>query len=316
MAEPVRAIQLGIDVRFEDGKLWQPRYEQLIDYKVAPQGFQFEPAFVVRSAESGATVEVSFGVEQAEADDVEFYVDADKGLDYLELRGAPGVSVSVDGPRCQVTWKRSGSGERSLMSLRIPCRRRSRPQDGLDLVEGGVYLVMIDPGLSSQLPSGPAQVLARPEQAGVPKAGAVRLKGFDEYDRPVYDLFHGDVPRELVREPAFRAAHEEQLDFTLVLASEAWFQVDDGGVPRLSFFIPGTLRPALVGTTIDDAHKECTIQWHRPEKQPGIDTARGTTSFDILLNLADNRSVRIDPTVIEPPACDPSGVCSPPRNCC
>ena len=334
MAEPVRAIQAAEPIRldinnisFKEGKLWQPRYETLIDYSHVPEGFQFEPAFEVVSKESDQEIQVVFRI--ADTENVEF--DPDGKWDYLALAGTPQVSVTLLSPRsCQVDWTRSGD-QSSLMSLRIACRHPGvEPTDALDRIEGGVYLVIIDPGPSSTDPvqapprsnlvgaaaPGGAPVPAGGLPAGIPpKAGTIRLLKFDEHSRPVYNLFCGDVPRELVQEPAFRVAHEQQFDLTIALdPPEAHFQVDAEGKPVLSFFIPGTFHVSLVGTTVDTNRKACTIQWHRPIKQSNEDRTKGTTIFNLNLDPVNGRPVKIDPTVIEPPACDANGVCSPPRN--
>lgn len=314
-AEPIR-LEIA-NIRFKDGKLWQPRYESLIDYTVASQSLQFEPAFMVASEERDQKIELVFGIEATE--DVEFYVEPDGHVrqDFLALTGTPGVSVVLENSRsCKVVWTRSGD-QRSLMSLRIACRHpKVEPSDALDLTEGGVYLVIIDPGARSDHDPEPVQAAPRSNGAVGAGVGTVRLLGIDEHNRPVYDLFRGDVPRELVREPAFRAAHGEQLDFTLALdIPGAAFQVDEQGEPVWSFFIPGTWHVSLAGTALNTDRTACTIHWRRPEKRSQEDRTKGTTSFDLFLDLAAFESpIRIDPTVIEPPPCDANGVCSPPRN--
>lgn len=320
MAEPVRAIQavspimLEIDnIRFEGGKLWRPRYESLIDYSYAPEDIQFEPAFLVYSTDPDQEIEVVFRL--ADSENAIFDVLPGGVRCQLLAGSASAVSVKVDDPdfrSCQVVWKRSGA---PLTTLHIACRPAGGwplVPDALTWVEGGVYLVIMDPG-------DPGDVLPAPDpavkEAGDPVPGTVRLLGIDEYHQPVYDLFVRDAaPPELGMEPAFRAGHGERLNLRLALDlpdafAGARLRVDADGQAEATFSPVGMELRSLVGIPAEDDYKACTVQWNR-----SADMETGETiSFNLLVDGGPVSS--LDPTVIEPPACDANGVCSPPRNC-
>jgi hypothetical protein len=332
-------VKLSIDnIRFEDGKLWKPRYDNLIDYSRAPRGFQFEPAFTLCSAAKGEAAEVQAVLTIAPAENAAFDVLPDGRVRWMLLSNPyPGADVEVtvlDNPRecrtCLVTWKRTGA---PLAALRICCRyTEGGPAAYSDpwawsVVEGGVYLVILDPG--EALPS-PAQAV---KEAGSGSAGKVRLLGIDEHHRPVYDLFAGKVPAErvpaeLMAEPAFRAPHGARLDFKIGLDlpdtyADVRFKVGADGQAELFYAVPGTRPPSLEGATVGPERKVCTIEWRRPllekcttgQAAAMTDPCRqwSTSNFYAELGFA-NQVIRVDPTVIEPPACDASGVCGPPRS--
>jgi hypothetical protein len=208
-----------------------------------------------------------------------------------------------------VVWKRSAP----VTALHVACRPTGGwppDPDPLTWVEGGVYLVIIDPG---GVPPAPDPAV---KEAGEPVPGTVRLLGIDEHHRPVYDLFHDVVPPELVLEPAFRAGHGERLNLRLALDlpnqyAAARLRVDADGQAEPTFSPSGMEPRSLVGIPAEADHKTCTVQWNR-----SADMRTGEMiSFNLLVDDGPvNKAIRLDPTVIEPPACDANGVCSPPRN--
>jgi hypothetical protein len=313
MAEPIRMSLCNI--RFEEGKLWKPRYDSLINYSCAPQGFQFEPAFMLRSAEEGVEVEVVFQIlptERAVFDVVDGSVRWDL-IDPPKAAVPVSVDVSVldqEHRVCRVRWTRTGA---PLTALRIRCRSLlEEPGDwAWSIVEGGVYLVILDPGevLPGPLPQ---------QKAGEPWDQTVRLLGIDEHQRPVYDLFCGNVPPELVPEPAFRAAHGESLDLKIALDlpelyADVRFEADEEGQANMLYAVPPEKPPFLNGVPVGSDGKDCRIQWCRPA-EPGCYDWR-ISNFYAEVGFA-NGKILVDPTVIEPPACDASGVCGPPRDRC
>ncbi|MES1240736.1 MAG: hypothetical protein ABUT39_03875 [Acidobacteriota bacterium] len=308
MAEPVR-LDIN-DIRFEDGKLWQPRYESLIDYSCAPAGFQFEPAFLAYTEQE---VEVVFRIADSENAVFDVQNDGTVRWGLLPVAGpavSVKVSVEVDGsdPRsCRVIWKPSGA---TLTALHIACRpAEGRIPDAVTLIEGGVYLVIIEPRES--LPPSPQAV----NKGGAPRAGTVRFLGIDEHNRPVYDLFRNVAPLELVLEPALRAGHGERVGLRLALDlvppyAGSRFKVGTDGQAEMIFNPPAERPACLVDTPAEEDHKACSIRWDRP----GMTEGKTSNFYAVLEHVPANVEIRIDPTVIEPPACDPSGVCSPPRN--
>jgi hypothetical protein len=323
-------IKLSIcNIRFEEGKLWKPRYQSLIDYSRAPQGFQLEPAFTLRSAarDETAAVEVVFQILPEEK--VVFDVLPDGCVRWNLLADdplqKPFVEVTVldaEHRTCQVRWARTTA---RLTALRIRCRHLQGKlaadtiEGAWSLIEGGVYLVIIDPGDALPDPD-PAQ-----KEMGAPSSQTVQLLGIDEHHRPVYDMFCGQVPPELVREPAFRAAHGESLDFRIALDlperyADTRFKADDDDQAEMFYAVPFDTKPAsLSGAPVDPERKECTVQWRRPGLKCTPESAEvgchqwNVANFYAELGFA-NQVVRVDPTVIEPPACDAGGVCGPPRS--
>lgn len=299
------------DIYFGEGKLWKPRYPSLINYDFAPDGFQFEPAFQTSTEE----VEVRFQI--ADDQPVVFAVkeDGTANLQPLAPLTKDAVEVTVDPGRkvCRAVWTRGLSGP--IASLRIVCHRLLGGEDSddgaLNLVEGGVYLAII--GSRKVSFPHPAQKEAGPPPQEKTK---VRLLGFDEDHRAVYDLFHaGAAPPALELEPAFRVAHGEQLDLPIALDLPEYYrdlrfkttqeQVD------MSYWQPDWKPAHLERAEADEEGLKCTIQWRRP---PCTCTEGRTASFSAQLQDSSTAAgLRIDPTVIEPPACDASGVCTPPR---
>jgi hypothetical protein len=342
MAEPVRAEQaaprltLSLDqVDFAAGQLWRARYPTLIRHEVHDAaGLQLEPAFRVRSAAPDQEVEVVFRLA---GDDVEFAASPLGAVDWQLLVPAndwpaPDVTVtlSAEGHRkeCRVLWRRSGA---PLTALLIRCRHvHGGPQPGSDAwkwtrVEGGVYLALVDRGDVPPVPPVPPEPAQTP--AGLPVAGTVRVLGVDEHGRPVYDLFREDfsLPAGLALEPAFRAAPGEQPELRLrldlpAIFQDVRFQVDDAGEVEMAFAIPAARPAHFVGSP--GGELACTLLWSRALLEEGAgDSRQGRTAnlyamldFGALRGaLADAIEKGVDPTVIEPPACDASGVCSPPR---
>jgi hypothetical protein len=326
MAQPIKVSICNI--RFEEGKLWQPRYDSLINYSHAPKGFQFEPSFTLCTAKEGepAEVEVLFAIlptENVVFDVLNGAVRWEPVSGRIDPSAVAVAVVDKEHQVCRVTWRRDGT---FLTALRICCRHKDAPPPQDDsawsLIEGGVYLVIIDPG--QELPKlPPAQ-----KDAGEPRRQRVRLLGIDEHCRPVYDLFCGNVPPELLAEPAFRAGHGESLDLSVALDlpksyEGAQFKTDDQGQASIFFAVPlDTRPPSLMDATVGEEGKECTFQWKRRKHVPASQTVGSSYQWSIsnfyaelrLGNTYGDNKVLVDPTVIEPPACDAgSGVCGPPR---
>jgi hypothetical protein len=351
MAEPMRAdeaaprFSLRLEaIDFAAGQLWRARYPTLIDDGAAPSGFQFEPAFQVRSAAPDQEVEVFFRLA-GEAGNTEFAALPD-GSPWWQLlvppdpqKPAPDVTVTfADEARrgCSVVWKRSGA---PLTALRVACRHLApEPQDDpvLDLIEGGVYLVIIDRG---ELPPHGA---GEWKKGGSPVPGTVRMLGIDQNGRPVFDLLQESfsVPAGMATEPAFRAPHGARLDLGLRLDlpeiyQEVRFRVAADGQVEGDFATPSWKPESLIGIPAhDESGRACTVRWRRDPLQACVSHSEEaksptclqgrTANFSLMLDLEGLRaahpdladamgSVAIDPTVIEPPACDASGVCSSPR---
>jgi hypothetical protein len=340
MAEPVPASQtllsVTLPVQFKDGQLWRARYPSLIRDDLVPE-LQFEPAFQVFSDDPCQQVEVLFQI----VDDEDAAFAAVGGeVSWQSLvpdNPAPCVEVElVNGNKeCLVRWTRSDAG---LTALRIVCQplvRRpdqwaasDRDAEALTQVEGGVYLTIIDrrDAQSSLAP------LRNPAPPGKP--GRVRVVGIDLHSRPVYDLFFegSGIPHGLSPEPAFRAGHGESLEFHLALDlpegpfADVCFKTEDSEV-AWTYVVPSERPDSLVGSPAAEENRLCKLQWRASPCTAGTSgtaCTRGRVASlyaqldaerhrDSLLRAAI-ASFSVDPTVIEPPACDASGVCTKPRD--
>lgn len=343
MAEPGRALKplpsVALDVRFHEGKLWKARYPSLIRDD-APE-LQFEPAFQIFSDDDSQQVEVVFRI--AECENAAFAA-AGGEVSWQSLvpnNPAPRVEVGLvdeDPKVCRVLWTRSGD---RLVALRIACQplfgqpASDHDAAALTRVEGGVYLAIIDPG--KELHHFPVPLLP---SASSTVPGRVRVVGIDARSRPVYDLFTAtDLPEELAPELAFRAAHGELPELPIFLDlpdHDIRYKVVENDQVAMEYVFP-TERPAgLKGTPASEEKRLCTLQWSVPSftvpdpacgSEGGMKRNLGSggrvASLNALLDprrLSDPHlrkaiaQVRIDPTVIEPPACDASGVCTKPRD--
>jgi hypothetical protein len=248
------------------------------------------------------------------------------------------VSVTlVDGnPRaCRVVWNRTPGAR--ITALRIVCRHEagepSSEDDGVarTVVEGGVYLVILDGGEARAFPE-PAQ---RQGYQGQP--GRVQVVDINEANsQPVFDLFHAEFSHlaSIAPEPAFRVAHGESIEFPLALDlppeyQDVRFKVDAEGQVAMSYAVPGWKPEELKSSRAGEDGRLCTWQWSRPgQASCALDpTAQGctqgrTANLYAQLDPGPLRGrlgdafalVNVDPTVIDPPACDASGVCTKPRD--
>jgi hypothetical protein len=346
MAEPVRALQalpsVTLKVRFQEGKLWKARYPSLIRYDSLGPELQFEPAFQVFSDDHYQQVEVLFSIDENENAGFSVAGGEVSWQSLVPNNPAPLVEVGLvdeENPKvCRVLWTRSGV---PLVALRIACEplfgQPASDQDAVALtrVEGGVYLAIIDPG--EVLHRFPEPVLP---SGSPPEPGRVRVVGIDARSRPVYDLFTAtDLPEELAPELAFRAAHGESPVLPILLDlhdHDIRYKVVENDQVAMEYVFP-TERPAgLDGTPASEENRLCTLRWKVPPftvtdsvggSEDGMRRSLGSggrvASMNALLDpgrLSDphlreaTAQVRIDPTVIEPPACDAGGVCTRPRD--
>lgn len=347
MAEP---SALQIDVEFADHDLWRPRYPSLINSVFYDPGFlplQIEPAFQVCSGDPLQEVKVFFEIPESE--NVVFKAAESGGLvtwqslvPSTQPGPAPFVEVTLcDGDlrRCCVEWRRSGEipATAHVTALRIVCEHvlGGPPRDSddwaLTRVEGGAYLVIIDRGKEHPFPE-PA------EQSAEPVQGRVQILGFDASSRPVYDLFRKDfsLPEGLALELAFRAGHGEQIEFDLALKlpddpyGDVRFKTDASGEVEMSYAVPDWKPEELSGCRAGEDGRLCRMQWKRAPLDfcpldPFSEVCSQGRTADLSMKLDPGRlrgtplgdalsMVQVDPTVIDPPACDASGVCTKPRD--
>jgi hypothetical protein len=335
MSEPVRALlafpSITLDpVFFDNGKLWKARYPSLIDHGHAPQKLQLEPAFQVFADSLEVIFRIGAG-QNAVFEDLGEAVRFDRLTPAVPGQPVAGIAVTlVDGdPRaCRVVWTRNPGAR--LTVLRIVCRHEAGgPAEEADgaartQVEGGVYLAILDGGEARAF-DGPRRTSNRPRRPG--RVQVVDINPANS--RPVYDLFRAQFSdlEAVAPEPAFRVSHGDSIDFPLALDLPpdyhgVRFKADGAGQVEMSYAVPAMRPEHLTGSPAGEDGLLCTVQWHHPacvglctqgrtanlyaQVDPG--PLRGTPLGDALANVS------VDPTVIEPPACDAGGVCTRPRD--
>lgn len=306
-------------VQFKDGKLWKARYPSLIAYDQAPK-LQFEPAFQVFAEEMKVFFQIA-GDQNAR-----FLTRGDREVVWQSLvppdSGSPAPDVTVelcdgDPRRCRVHWRYSGA---PLASLRLACWPiEGEPEPDTDAwaltrVEGGVYLVIIHRDEARHNPS----PVRNPD--GARRPGMVRVIGTDENSRPIYDLFRQEfadtLPANLALEPAFRVHHGETIDFKLFLdLPEVHFRANESGQVDMLYRVPDFAPESLLGAPAGDGDRLCTVQWHHEScVGEGAEVCHQGRTANLYAQVDRPDLESVDPTVIEPPPCDASGVCTRPRD--
>jgi len=330
-------------VTFNEGRLCQPRYPKFFAYSREIENLQFEPAFQIIAPAKDLEIDVLFEIQ------------ADQGVWFASEVGDPGtvrcraiddpttnnvaglVSAAFDGDdrrRCLLRWKRSELSSK-VTTIRIFCERSVPSTDPWDLVEGGLYLSVID------RPREPAELT--PAFKVSPRADAtVKIVGVDRYGRAIYDLFQptpGGLPPALELEPAVRSREGDEHTFALELDlpdpySSLAFATVSPGKARVTYLKPPERPRQLVTTDTKPGDKVCDLVWRQGYErsvcrtdEPGsrtplctrgatatffFETAAGPGALNAAHRLAE--VLEIDPTVIQPPVCTSDGVCLPPPN--
>jgi hypothetical protein len=335
-AEPLRFALT--DITFEDERLWQPRYESLIDYsRVAlPGQARIEPSFQLRE-KTGSLQEITLELAsegfrfrtREGGEEVVAYSIAEPDASPL-----PGlVEIRLDGSerRCKLVWDTAAATAHAT-TLRIACdggRARTPLEKKLAAVEGGLWLTLVKPS-AAQI----SEPCPPPSDRGSRPDLVIDLLGFDDHGRPLYALFRGeayrDIPGAIELEPAFRVGRGSSLPFAVALGSslppELHFRPNCGPGPdqiRVFPFQPQRREELerLAPTLCQARGRRCAMHWHRPpgsshgtvgsvaawflalEFEPGAEVPERYRSQV----LADGRThaTTLDPTVIQPPPCDP-----------
>ncbi|MGH7488407.1 MAG: hypothetical protein ACREMY_22835, partial [bacterium] len=306
-------------------------YPSLVDYDRAPANLQLEPAIQFARPFNGVFKIV---LELAENEPARFKVRDEKVICWALDRTprdheAPGeidglVDIKADPKRCVIVWSPAQADAwRHATALRILCE----DEDGKTPVAGGIYLVLIN----GTKRGGAVEPAAK--DPGSPQPSTIKIIGIDRFGRPVYDCFKGtqDVPREAEIEPAFRMLEGESVDLKIALdlpgkLSHLVFK-DDEREAVVKPLCPAVRAPQLHAADLDTARKTCTMHWRQrtgrsicsgTNKKRCCTQGHASTFFFELKSLSPDLTLGldmdIDPTVIQPPPCDPNGTCMPPPN--
>lgn len=335
-AEPLRYALT--EITFEDERLWQPRYESLIDYdRVAlPGQARIEPSFQLRE-EPGSLQEITLELASQEfrfrtaggGDEVVAYSIAEPYTS--PLPGLVEIRLAGSEQRCKLVWDSSAATARAT-TLRIACdggQARTPLEKELAAVEGGLWLTLVKPS-SVQI----SEPCSPPPDRGSRPDLVIDLLGFDDHGRPLYQVFreeaYRDIPGAIELEPAFRVGRGSSVPFGVALGSglppELHFLPNCGPGPdqiRVFPFQPSRREDLerLQPTHCQAQGRRCAMHWHRPPG-PSRGTVGSVATWFLALEfepgatvperyrsqvLADGRTLAttLDPTVIQPPPCDP-----------
>jgi hypothetical protein len=340
-------------IYFDQNDLSKPRYPSLIDYGRAPQGVQFEPTIQILQVPV-PVLHVLYAIDPQAP--VTFEADAGnvKVTSVENPRKPPPGLVSaklVDGDprRCEVIWdqdeaNRAFGGLKRLSSMRIHClptptRDLSPPEH----VEGGVYLAILN---RQEVPFQDHFVKDRGQRIWA----TIKVLGFDEKGRVVYDLFQPGVqdglPASLTLDPAFRIREGQISSFHMVLdlppeLDRIKFELEpETDAVRVFGFEPEG-RPFQLGQTTASSFenrpdRKCEVEWFQetgrqfcatsnPTQAARCYCTQGLASSFALRATPDGKSSEIlilageadrvaefDPTVIQPPSCTSGGICITP----
>jgi hypothetical protein len=323
------------NITFEGGDPCRPRYGSL--YKAHfPREFpsedvQLEPAFQVG--------------DDVDAFSVTLHLHKDAPVDFVkdparlghplcrvlnEPCGKPDIDYKCgDSRACTVTWKRLSGGAVTRI-FRIYCRPKEGDFTDEQKVYGGIFLAF------TTAPVGSMGKRIKPKPSGNNDRREVFLIGTDEQHRPIYDVHSKKLPCGewgIEIEPAFRVRRGRLLEFSMTMGIPyaGW---KDGLTflqpPAQPEWLTRSWRPEKYGfgwqtptQPCVDHHKECyqarITSFHL---HPILPDAFLCSSLPQDLVDQEWKSwqeykqaveqIGVDPTIIEPPSCDPVyKVCDP-----
>ena len=336
-------------ITFRDGDLCQALYPTIFDYFRAPQRARFEPG--VQILQPGNQLRFLFQLEAGQG--VELLPDGNGGPvvqsvtdPYSDQPIAGLTAVLLDPVTCELTWdqeeaNRAHGGLVKVTALRLVCRLLDREPTNPELVDGGLYLAIVN----------------RPEEAGPdlgigdpggPEPETIKMLGSDVFGRPVYDLFLPEaqalLPSCLGLEPTICVREHERADVAIQIATRPGIDLRFDratGNPeevRVHGFEPRGWPAQLRSAKREAAGKRCQLLWIEETGRHGckIGSSEQTnnycltgliTTFYVEAYLNDGffllfleagevemwrkRGIRmqLDPTVIQPPSCTASGIC-------
>lgn len=311
-------------IGFEEGDPCRPRYGDLYEAHTRPEEVQLEPAFQV----GGKVKKLSINVRLDQQAPVELVDDPERPGRALcrvlnEPDYRPQVTYKGQGRRaCTLTWERLSEVPVTRV-FRIYCRPTEGRFTDEQKIHGGLFLAF------TTAPVGKMGRAIPSKPPGNDDRRKVFLIGADEQHRPIYDahkrrLSGGDSDIEL--EPAFRVRKKARLSFeaSIAIPHAAWG-------PDLTFLQPRQ-QPAELRCELASEGKTYLFDWENHAGKEGRITSfhlhpilpDAVLDSPLPKSLLDEgwegweeyrealEDIGVDPTIIEPPSCDPVyGVCSP-----
>lgn len=312
-------------VDFKEGDPCRPRYVDLYhDQEPKEESpVQVEPAFQVGDSIEELRVRVELAAGGVGFTD-------DDGRPLCRELNAPESRprIEYDGPSaCTLTWIRE-IGAPATRVFRIYCHRRGRELTHEEKVYGGIF-VAVTTSLSKIRRHIPHEL---PNQV---RLRDVVVLGTDEHGRPVYDVFkrrEAMEPFEVELAPAFRAREGKALEFVMTMGIE---EASWNG--KVEYIQPkGKQPPHLKGLYEEQHPKKYYFHWQTPGREcvssapaedcylgeivtfhlePQLDTPTADVSLPWRLVHAGFKNwddyaaalsmINVDPTIIQPPPCDP-----------
>ncbi|HSK76617.1 MAG TPA: hypothetical protein VLQ45_09185 [Thermoanaerobaculia bacterium] len=293
-------------VAFEGNDPCKPLYPSL--YKAFPHA-GLEPAFQIDPSIPSLSVEISLA-EDSEVVMVQERDDPTRPLCRVlnEPFYKPEIVFLGGAQSCLLTWK-SLPGAPKTRVFRIYCQPKMGEFTDEQKIYGGIFLAFTTHetgNMGKEIP---------PEPVFNEDPRKIYLTGADAAHRPVYELHSGVHPvnPKIEQEVAYRIRAKNELPFEMLLAIKAavW-------EPDLRFFQPMELSHAPQSPTqshfswkdydiakVTTFHAVPKLAAEKGEE----DLPSGWTRSEYEAALAD---IGVDPTIIQPPKCDPVyGVCAP-----
>ncbi|HEX6898922.1 MAG TPA: hypothetical protein VF789_04380 [Thermoanaerobaculia bacterium] len=326
MSEVIAETTIG-KVDFKAGDPCRPRYLDLYEDQgiLADPRTQVEPSLQVGSSVS----ELQVRMELADGADgkVEF-TDEDGRPLCRELNDPESrPQIEYDGPSaCVLTWSR-GSADLATRVFRIYCQRRDKDLTDEERVYGGIFVAVTTSMsvMKSHIPH---------EHPGPVELRRVVVIGTDPHGRPVYDVFKKHQitqPLHVELAPSFRVREGKSLEFSMVMGIE--YACWNG---QVQYIQPKGEQPPHLQKNYDPQDpKKYHFHWQTPSREctpkDPFDCYRGEIvtfhleprlepiASDVVLPESLRRAgfqgwddydsalrkINVDPTIIQPPPCDP-----------
>ncbi|MES1241892.1 MAG: hypothetical protein ABUT39_09765 [Acidobacteriota bacterium] len=334
-------------ITFKGGDLCRALYPTIFDYVRAPWDTRFEPG--VQILQAGKVLRFLFRIDGKQG--VEILTD-DAGVPVVESVTDPyapvaGLTAALLDPRtCELTWdqeeaNKAHGGFVKVTALRIVCRLLDRDPTDPELVDGGLYLAIVN----------------RPEEAGPdlgigdpgkPEPYTIKMLGSDVFGRPVYDLFLPEaqalLPPCLGLEPTICLREDDVKDIAIQIATKTGIDLRferapaNPGEVRVHGYEPRGWPAQLRSAEREEEGKRAQLLWIQetgrhgctigsPEQEKNYCLVGQITTFYLEADLKDGFSLldvggdelemwrrrgirmQLDPTVIQPPSCTASGIC-------
>ncbi|HKV09717.1 MAG TPA: hypothetical protein VJ725_16365 [Thermoanaerobaculia bacterium] len=296
-------------IHFKDNDPCKPLYPSL--YKPFPDApyAGLEPAFQIDPGVGSLSVYVSL----AESSDVVLIADPKSpGKPLCRVLNEPDYEPEIafagsDPKSCWLTWKNLQDVPKTRV-FRIYCQPKAGEFTDEQKVYGGIFLAF------TTHETGTMGKEIKPEDVFNDDPRKIYLIGADIEHRPIYELHSGAQPvnPKIEQEVAYRIRAKHELPFQMRVAIKGAEWDSD-----LSFFRPVELESKLSGPTEFDFFwkdydiAKVTLFHAVPHLGTGNENQvpPGWTPEEYDRAL---RNIGVDPTIIQPPKCDPVyGVCAP-----